>query len=325
MLILNAADVRQAVPMADAIDAVAAAYRQLATGQATVPLRTAVAQSEHEAHTFVMPAHLAEGGALGLKVVSVFPHNQQRHDLPSIHALMVVLDAATGRPVAAMDGTYLTALRTGAGSGAATRALARKDAATLVVFGAGAQARTQVLAVCAVRPITRILIVNRTPARAQALVAQLRADGVAATAEQSDAATALTLADVVCCATTATAPLFRADDVRPGTHINGVGSFTPQMAEVPAGLLARARVFVDQHSAAWAEAGDLIQARDAGVLDQAATMEIGRVLGGDITGRVANSDITFFKSVGNAAQDVAVAQVALERAKRLGLGQEVSL
>ena len=131
MLILSAADVRRAAPMPAAIDAVAAAFVELSGGQATVPLRLPINQPLHDAVTFFMPAHLAHSNALGLKVVSVFPHNQQRHGLPSIHALVVLLDAATGRPIAAMDGTYLTALRTGAGSGAATRALARPESRVL--------------------------------------------------------------------------------------------------------------------------------------------------------------------------------------------------
>ncbi|HNP73695.1 MAG TPA: ornithine cyclodeaminase, partial [Kouleothrix sp.] len=124
MLVLSASDVRRAAPMPAAIDAVAGAFAQLSRGQANVPLRVPIGQAGHDSHTFFMPALLAESGALGLKVVSVFPHNQARHGLPSIHALVVLIDAATGQPIAAMDGTYLTALRTGAASGAATRALA---------------------------------------------------------------------------------------------------------------------------------------------------------------------------------------------------------
>src|SRR4029079_11018329 len=122
MLILSAADVRRAAPMPAAIDAVASVFVELSGGQATVPLRLPIGQPQYDAVTFFMPAHLAQSNALGLKVVSVFPHNQQRHGLPSIHALVVLLDAATGQPVAAMDGTYLTALRTWGGSGAGTPA-----------------------------------------------------------------------------------------------------------------------------------------------------------------------------------------------------------
>jgi ornithine cyclodeaminase len=325
MRILSADDVRRAVPMAAAIEAVAAAFAQLSAGQASVPLRTPIAQEQLQSHTFFMPAHLAQSHALGVKVVSVFPQNAQ-HGLPVIHALVVMLDAATGRPLAAMDGTYLTALRTGAASGVATRALARHDAHVLALFGAGAQAPAQVAAVCAVRPIERVLIVNRTRERAERLIATLRTQGVQADLQIApSAATALREADVVCCATSAHAPLFDDQDVRPGTHINGVGSFTPAMAEVPVATIGRARVFVDQQAAAWSEAGDLINARAAHVLTEDDTTEIGAVLAGAAPGRTDDQAITFFKSVGNAVQDVAVAQRALAEAARLGLGVEVAL
>jgi ornithine cyclodeaminase len=326
MLILSAADVRRAAPMPAAIDAVAAAFVELSGGQATVPLRLPIGQPQHDAITFFMPAHLARSNALGLKVVSVFPHNQQRHGLPSIHALVVLLDADTGRPVAAMDGTYLTALRTGAGSGAATRALARPEARVLALFGAGAQAPHQAHAVCAVRPIERIWIVNRSRERAEALRLTLQDQGVQAEIRLAESASAaLAEADVICCATRAATPLFADADLRPGTHINGVGSYTPELAEVPAATVGRARVVVDQRAAAWAEAGDLIQARDAGLLDAAAIVELGEVLAGQAAGRSDVEQITFFKSVGNAVQDMAVGQIALAEARRLGLGVEVAL
>src|SRR5918911_542372 len=186
MLVLSAADVRQAAQLPAAIDAVAAAFAQLSSGQATVPLRVPIGQPKHESHTFFMPALLAESNALGLKVVSVFPHNQERHQLPSIHALVVLIDATTGEPLAAMDGTYLTALRTGAASGAATRALARPDARVLALFGAGAQAPAQVQAVCTARPIERVWIVNRSQARAEALIGTLVALGIAAELKLAD-------------------------------------------------------------------------------------------------------------------------------------------
>ena len=326
MLVLSAADVRQAAPMPAAIDAVAAAFVQLSTGQAVVPLRVPIGQPKHDSHTFFMPALLAESNALGLKVVSVFPHNQARHYLPSIHALVVLIDAATGQPLAAMDGTYLTALRTGAASGAATRALARADARVLAIFGAGAQAPAQVQAVCAARPIERVWIVNRSRVRAEALLDTLRALGIPSELKIADSSrAALAEAEVVCCATSAPTPLFDDAEVRPGTHINGVGSFTPALAEVPPATIARALVAVDQRAAAWAEAGDLIQARQAGAIDDAGVVELGEIIARRAPGRADDAQITFFKSVGNAVQDVAVGQMVLAEARRLGLGTEVAL
>src|SRR5918911_583219 len=273
MLVLSAADVRQAAPMPAAIDAVAAAFAQLSSGQAVVPLRVPIGQPKHDSHTFFMPA-----------------------------------------------------LRTGASSGAATRALARPDARVLAMFGAGAQAPAQVQAVCAARPIERVWIVNRSRARADALIERLHALGIQIELRVADSrSAALAEADVICCATSAPTPLFDDADVRPGTHINGVGSFTPALAEVPPATIARALVAVDQRAAAWAEAGDLIQARQAGAIDEARVVELGEIIAGRAPGRTDEAQITFFKSVGNAVQDVAVGQMVLAEARRLGLGTEVVL
>jgi ornithine cyclodeaminase len=329
MRFLSANDVRQAVSVADAVDAVANAFAQLSTGHADVPLRLGIGQAQHDSHTFFMPA-LVEGSsvapaALGLKVVSVFPHNAARHNLPTIHALVALFEPTTGQPLAVMDGRVLTALRTGAVSGVATRVLARTDSQTLAIFGAGGQAPFQVLAVCAVRSIGRVLVVNRTRARAEQLITTLTAAGVQAEFAIVTASAALAEADVVCCATSATTPIFEDRDVRPGTHINGVGSFTPAMVEVPTATLARARVVVDQRSAAWSEAGDLLAAKAAGVLDESRTDELGEVVAGVAPGRHDPNQITFFKSVGNAVQDLAVAQLAVAAAIRLGLGVELTM
>lgn len=328
MRVLSGDDVRRAVSMAAAIDAVEAAFVSLSTGQADVPLRAHIETPERAATSFFMPARIAGPGpgALGLKVVSVFPQNLGRGE-PSIYALVTVLDPATGRPLAVLDGTYLTALRTGAASGVATRHMARPDARVLALFGAGAQALPQALAVCAMRPIERIWLVNRNRDRAQLLAARLRHEGmtldlrIAPSVEQ-----ALAEADVICTATSSLTPLFDDRAVRPGTHINAVGAYKPSMAEVPPQTVARALVAVDQRRAAWAEAGDLVQARDAGLIDEGHVAgELGEIAAGRIAGRTDPAQVTLFKSVGNAAQDVAVASLALARAAELGLGVEVAI
>jgi ornithine cyclodeaminase len=327
MRFLSADDVRRAVPMTAAIDAVEAAFIALSNGNAAVPLRTHIEIPERAATSFFMPAHIAgPTPALGLKVVSVFPQNLANNE-PSIYALVTLLDAGTGRPTAVLDGTYLTALRTGAASGVATRHMARPEARTLAHFGAGGQALHQILAVCAARPIERVWIVNRTAERARALAERLRAEGLAAEIRiAAGPAEALAEADIICAATSSPTPVFEDAWLRPGTHINGVGSFKPTMAELPGATVARARVVVDQRKAAWSEAGDLLQARAAGLIDEGQVAgEIGEVAAGRVAGRTGPDEITLFKSVGNAAQDVAVAALALARAKELGLGAEVPL
>jgi ornithine cyclodeaminase len=333
MLIISRAELRRAAPMDQAIDAVAAAFAQLSSGQADVPLRPHVAIPPQDGLGLIMPAYLAGSpagpGALGVKVLTLFPHNQARHGLPTINALVLLLDTTTGLPLALMDGGYLTALRTGAASGVATRLMARPESRVLALFGAGAQALPQVWAVCVARPIERVWIVNRSVERAERLAAELRAFGapIPADARVAPAArAALAEADVICCATAATTPLFDDADVRPGTHINGVGSYRPTMQEIPAATVARARVVVDQRRAAWAEAGDLVIARDVGLIDEGHIVaELGEVAAGRAAGRTDDQQITFFKSVGNAVQDAAVAQVAYARARELGLGYEVAL
>jgi ornithine cyclodeaminase len=328
MRIITRDELRQAVPMDLAIDAVLSAFAQLSGGRADVPLRPHVAVPSAEGLGLFMPAYLADSGALGVKVLTLFPHNPER-GLPTINALVLLLDTTTGLPLALIDGGYLTALRTGAASGAATRLLARPEARVLALFGAGAQAFCQVWAVCCARPIERVWIVNRTPERARRLAAELRAFGAPIPADVRVApgpAVALAEADVVCCATASPTPVFDDADLRPGTHINGVGSYLPTMQEVPGATVARARVFVDQRRAAWAEAGDLVIPRGQGLIGEGHVAgELGEVALGQVAGRTEAAHVTFFKSVGNAAQDVAVAQLAERRACALGLGREVEL
>ena len=323
--ILTAADIRDLVGMPTAIDAVHAAYASIAHGTTTVPLRIDLAQAAHQSHTFFMPA-LVNNQSLGMKIVSVYPHNRDQHQLPTIHAIVMLIDAVTGRPLAMMDGTYLTVLRTGASAGVATRILARPDSSHLVIIGAGAQAWAQVAAVCAVRPITHVTIVNRSRARAEQLMYTLQTNHPHCTVTiADDRATALAQADVVCLATSASTPVFADHEIRAGTHINGIGSYTHTMVEADPHTVARAYVAVDQFAAAWSEAGELIAARDQGLLDPAHVVQIGDIANGTVPGRQNTAQITFFKSVGNAAQDVAVASIAYTAATQHQRGQDVEL
>ena len=326
--ILSEADVRQAVTMAEAIEAVREAYVQLSTGKAVVPLRTAVPVDKRGGVTLFMPAYLTSSDALGAKIVSVFPGNVER-GLPTIHAVVVVVDAETGRPTAIMDGTYLTALRTGAASGVATQLLARPDARVVAIFGAGAQARTQLEAVCTVRQIQTAWIFDAVPGAAAAYVAEMRMRSrpiPRGLRVAKSPAQAVSQADVICTATTSRAPVFDDADLKPGVHINGIGSYTPQMQEVPAATVARAKVVVDSRTASLAEAGDLLIPLNDGTISlEQIHGEIGEVAAGQIPGRQSDGEITFFKSVGVAVQDVAVAGLILRRAAELSLGTEVDL
>lgn len=326
--ILSGADVRQAITMAEAIQAVKGAYAQFSAGEAVVPLRTPVPVHKRNGVTLFMPAYLATSDTLGAKIVSVFPENPEQ-GLPLIHAVVVVVDAATGCPAAMMDGTYLTALRTGAASGAATDLLARSDARVAAIFGAGAQARTQLEAVCTVRSIERVWVYDTMREAAGTYVEEMGMRGRPIPADISVAASpaqAVCEADVICTATTSSAPVFDHIDLKPGVHINGIGSYTPEMQEVPPETVTQARIVVDSRSASLAEAGDLIIPLEEGLLTESDIHgEIGELVTGQISGRQSSEEVTFFKSVGLAVQDVAVAELVLQRAAERGLGVEVEL
>ncbi|HEY68520.1 MAG TPA: hypothetical protein G4N97_09655 [Thermoflexia bacterium] len=323
--ILSREDVRRALPMRQAIEAMKGAFAQLSTGQADVPLRVALDVPRHNGVTLFMPAYLAADDQMAVKIVSVFNDNPAK-GLPLIYALVVVVDATTGEPAAVMDGTYLTALRTGAASGAATDLLAREDASTAAIFGAGAQGRTQLEAVCAVRPIQKAWVYDVSRERAAAYAAEMSERLSLPVRVAETPAEAVHRADVICTATTSTKPVFADADVRPGTHINAIGAYTPQMQEIPAETVLRAKVVIDHHEASLAEAGDLlIPLRQGLMTEDHIYAELGEIAAGLKPGRKLPEEITLFKSVGVAVQDVAAASAVLEAARRLGLGSEVAL
>ncbi len=328
MLALTADDIRVLVPMNDAIVLMKEAFRELANGAAVAPLRTPIEVAPEHAVALFMPAAVPSVGGLGLKIVSVFPNNPSRN-LPTIHALVCLISPEDGTPLAIMDGTYLTALRTGAISGAATDLMARPDTRVLALFGAGAQAVTQAEAVCAVRPIEEIRLVARSREKGEAFIARMHNDAPTIAERITfvlDPAQAVQGADVICTATPATIALFADTDVSPGAHINAVGAYTPAMQEIPPETVARSRIVVDQREAAWAEAGDLVIARDRGMITETDIYaEIGELARGTKPGRLARDEITFFKSVGNAVQDIAVARHAVDRARARGRGQTINL
>ena len=325
---LSQADVKRAISMAEAIEVVKGAFAQLSAGRAIIPLRTQLFFPQLDAVTLVMPAYLEDSASLGVKVVSVFPHNPER-GLATTHALVIVVDSDTGQPIAAMDGTYLTALRTGAASGAATDLLARQNAHHVAILGAGGQGRTQLLGVCQVRQVTRVWVYDSLADRAQQYVEEMQTVGgkVPADIRVADtAAQAVAEADIICTATTSKTPVLSDTDLRPGVHINGIGSYSPQMQEVDERTVARAKIVVDSRVAALAEAGDLVIPMSKGIIsEQNIHAELGELVLGCKPGRENEDEVTFFKAVGNAVQDMSVAHRVLQRAAGLNLGTEVVL
>lgn len=328
MLVLTRSQVRELVPMPDAIELMKTAFAELSAGRTVSPLRTVISIPEREGDALFMPAYVPAMDALGFKTVSVFRRNPDR-GLPVIHAIVGLVNPETGQPLAIVDGTYLTALRTGAVSGAAADLLARPDSRVLAAIGAGAQGVTQIAAVCAVRPIERVIAVDVSEPALERLRQLLRNDWPEIEARletTTDSAAAVREADIICTATTSHTPVFRDEDVRPGVHISAVGAYTPEMQELPAETVARATVVVDAIEAALAEAGDLIiPLRDGLVTREHFARELGMVVSGAAPGRVTADEVTLFKSVGNAVQDVVVAKRAVDRARELGMGTEIDL
>lgn len=327
MLILNAEEVRKTLPMKDTIEAMKRAYASLSDGKAEVPLRTRVSVPNHEALAIFMPAYVqsSEADALALKVVNIFPNNPSQ-GLPYILASVFAFDATTGGLAAVLEGGTLTAIRTGAGSGAAIDLLARKDSKVVAIFGAGVQGRTQLEAACSVRRIEKAWVFDSDAGRADAFVKEMAGKGAVPSDLRvaSTSTEAVQDADIICTATTSTHPVFADADLKPGVHISAIGAYTPEMVEIPAETIVRAKVFVDSRLAVLAEAGDLIQPMQKGLITEAHVQaELGEIVLGRKNGRQNDSEITFFKSVGVAVQDAMAAQLALKNAKEQGLGQDI--
>lgn len=292
--------------MADVIAAMREAFVSLSVGQVTLPPR-GVLEGEHGI-TLTMP--VTDGRQISVKVVTLYPGNPER-GLPLTQAMLLLMDAETGSPLALMDARVLTGLRTGAACGLATDLLARPDAQSLAVIGAGAMARQGIEAIRQVREIKEIRIFGRS--RTQELAEEVGGSPCASAHE------ATADVDIILCATSSKTPVLELADIKPGAHINGVGSFTPEMAELAPDLVREARVIVDHRDSAWTEAGDLLQ---ADIETSHADTELGEVAGGLKPGRTSEEEITFFKSVGNAVQDLATARLVYQRAEEMGLGTE---
>jgi alanine dehydrogenase len=311
--------------MREAVAVMKNAFAQLSQRQADLPLRVALRVARHSGVTLFMPAYLSGQDQMGIKIVSVFDENPAR-GLPLIHALVIVINPVTGEPVALMDGTHLTALRTGAASGAATDLLARPEARCVAILGAGVQGRSQMDAICAVRPVEEAWVYDVNRNQAEAFAAEMSDRLSIAVSVADDASIAVGNADVICTATTSHIPVFKDSDLRPGAHINAVGAYTPEMQEIPAETVQRAKIVVDHRTASMAEAGDLVIPLQQGLIRKTDIYaELGEIATGTFAGRLAQDEITLFKSVGIAVQDVAAASAVLEAAERLNLGIEIEL
>jgi len=288
LLFLSAADVRRALPMPEAVEVMKLAMAALSAGEAVVPLRSHVEVAEHHGRLLLMPCYQRSTDALSLKAVTVFDGNPAR-GLPRIQALVTLYDGTTGQ--------------------------------ALAILGAGVQGRTQLEAICAVRAVRTVWVADPLPRAAEIFAREMSAaTGLEVVAVATPAA-AVRQADIVCAATSARTPVFSDADLKPGTHVNGVGSYQPGMQEIPTETVLRAHVVVDHRESALAEAGDLLVPIQQGCYsaDRIAA-ELGEIVSGRKPGRADAHEITLFKSVGVAIQDLAAASRILANAREMGLG-----
>ena len=325
MLILSDKEVRSLIDIDELIAVLEQAHIQYSTGKAVMPVRLVVPLPQIQGRITSMPGYLNEDQALGLKVVTYFQDNPKQ-GLPAILATIMLFSAETGKMIAAMDGTYITTMRTACASALATRALANPETPVLGILGAGVQARSHIRALSRVRRLQRIKIFSPSGSSARAVKKDLAAE-IGVPIEVTECAEySVRDADLVVTATTAKAPIVKSDWLKPGVHINAVGSHRPDLREIDGGTLSCSKVVVDSREAIMAECGDVLLALiEKSVSESVIHAEIGEILAGTKSGRTSAEEITLYKSVGIAIQDVATAQLVYQKALSQNVGVNVDL
>jgi alanine dehydrogenase len=323
VLLIGQDDVPRLLPMEECIDAVGRALVHLAKGQAEMPLRTIVWLPENAGALVSMPVTLAAEGIMGIKVLSVIPGNLGT-EFDSHQGAVLLFETGNGRLLAIVDATSVTAIRTAAVSAVATKMLARQDAGDLAILGSGTQARTHLEAMMLVRPIRRVRVWSRSPAHASAFAD--RAGPGMAIETSATAHEAVEDADLVCTTTSSPEPVLSGEWLSPGAHVNAVGAVGPSNRELDSQAIARARVFVDRRESAEHEAGEIVLAQSEGAIgpDHIAG-EVGELLIGEVEGRRSPEEITVFRGLGLAVEDLVAVHHVYRRAIETGVGQQVEL
>jgi alanine dehydrogenase len=323
--ILSEEDIRLALPMKDAIEVMKEAFRELSAGRVKMPTRSHIDIPAHDGTALFMPSYAECFGKICVKVVNVFNSNPTK-GLPAIQGVVCLLDGDTGSPLAILNGTFLTAMRTGAASGAATDLLARTEAETVAIIGAGVQAYMQLEAMCAVRSIKKVWVYDISEEAARQFVEKM---SVALNVEievAESSCDAVKSADIVCTATVSSTPVFADADIARGVHINAIGSYKPEVQEIPEETVLRSVLIVDHRESALQEAGDiLVPIKKGRVQETHIHAELGEIVAGKVVGRTSDQDVTLFKSVGVAVQDLAAASRVFEQAEKRDLGKMVGL
>lgn len=324
MLLLNRKDIQSVFTMKESIEAVKKAFMLYSQGKSEVPLRTNIQASKHNGTLLFMPAYVEDIDCASLKIVNIFPDNV-KSGLPTAPAQVVLIDAKTGLVSAVLDGTYVTQLRTGAASGAAFDALARKDAKVGALIGTGGQAATQLEAMLCARNLETVRIFDLDPERLNAFVERMLQELGSYGAELIAAASsdeAVEGADILVTMTPSLKPVFNADKVKPGCTVSCVGAYQPHMQEMDPKILPRAsKIYFDSQSAVLAESGDIIIPLNDGTISESAfTGELGDVLLGNLVGRENDEEIIVFETVGIGTQDLMAAKAIYDKAVAAKVG-----
>ncbi|OKL46238.1 hypothetical protein [Boudabousia marimammalium] len=327
MIILSAAEIEKTLTMESAIVACKDALGYHAKGEATVPLRVNVPVEAHQGQALFMPASVPAADSLGIKIVSVYPNNVAQ-GLPAVPAQVIMMNPRTGLVTAMLEGTSLTRIRTGAVQGAATDVLARPDANIGALIGTGGQASGQLEAMLTVRDLELVKVMDVDFARAQAFASaestRLSRFGTRIQAVETSAE-AVQDADIITAVTISKTAVFDAELIKPGAHVNGMGSYTPEMSEIPQALVRSAGLVAIDTADALAESGDLINPINAGQLSAEDCVPLGEIINGVRPGRQSEEEITFFECVGSAVLDVVCGQRVLEQAEAQGMGQNIQI
>lgn len=325
MLVINAEDQKSLIDMNEVIEYTANALKEFSALRTVTPIRTALPFFESKNTALIMPSVVEGLGTLGIKVVTVAPNNTKTGK-KTINGMVMLFDFETGEPLALLEGSYLTMIRTGALSGVATKYLARKDSKTLCIIGTGGQSEGLVKAVLAVRDIEKIMVTNRTEQKAVNFAEYIMQKYHKFVQVYTDQNEAVREADIIVTATNSSSPVFT-ESLKPGVHVNAIGSFKPTMQELPSHAISLAdKVVVESKEAALAETGDLQIPIKEGVFTEGEIYaELGQIVSGELRERENDKEITVFKSVGLAVVDIVTAKYVYEKAIQNGVGTPIRL
>jgi len=326
VLILTKMDLEKVLAMREVIEVVEGAFAQLAKGTVTMPLRTIIGVDKYKGFVLYMPAYLEGSDALAVKIVSLYEENLEKYGLPTIFATIQLNDPKTGMPLALMEGGYITAMRTGAASGVATKYLARGNSRAVGIIGTGVQARAQLWAVREARNVEKVFVYDAVAGRARGYAEEMSERLGVNIVPVSSAEKAVREADILITATTAKEPVLNSNWLQPGTHINAIGWMGRDARELDSNTVKGAKLVVDSKEAVLAESGDiLIPIREGVITKDHLYAELGEIVIGRKAGRISDNEITLWKSVGLAIQDAATAKLAYQKAQEMNVGREIKL